>query len=122
MYIDNILDYSATFENYVAHVRVVLGLLPENHLYVKAEKCQFYQVAISFLGYWIIPQGVVMDERKFEVVRSWPLPSTIKGLQKFEVCQILLQLHKQLQLYRLSSHLKGGPRKLVWSPAANEAF
>jgi hypothetical protein len=42
MYIDDILIYSATLEDHIAHVQVVLGHLLETHLYVKAEKCQFH--------------------------------------------------------------------------------
>ena len=44
VYINDVLIYSATLEEHIAQVRIVLGHL-ENHLYVKAEKCQFHQVA-----------------------------------------------------------------------------
>jgi hypothetical protein len=56
VYIDNIQVYSAILEDHIDHVRVVLGCLLENRLYVKAEKCQFHQVTVSFLGYRISPQ------------------------------------------------------------------
>lgn len=42
-YIDDILVYSATLEDHIAHVRVVLERLLANQLFVKAEKCQFHQ-------------------------------------------------------------------------------
>lgn len=78
VYIDNILVYSATIEDHIAHVRVVLGRLLENRLYVKVS-----------LGYRIRPQGVMMDERKVE-----PVPTTVKGATTvFGVCQLLPPLH-----------------------------
>jgi hypothetical protein len=83
VYIDDILVYSATLEEHIAQVRVVLERFLANHLYVKAEKCQFHQEEVSFLGYQIGQQGVMMDERKVDAVRSWPVPTTIKGLQHF---------------------------------------
>lgn len=83
MYIDDMLIYSATLEEHIAHVRVVLGCLLENHLYIKAEKCQLHQAAVSFLGYRINLQGVVMEESKVDEFRSWPVPFIIKGLQRF---------------------------------------
>ncbi|XP_041740527.1 polypeptide N-acetylgalactosaminyltransferase 12-like [Coregonus clupeaformis] len=119
VYIDDILDYSATLEDHITHIRVVLGLL-ENRLYVKAEKCQFHQVAVSFLGYQVSPQGMKMNERKAEAV-----PTTIKGLQRFlEFANFYRRFIKYFSSIAspLTSLLKGGPHKLVWSPAADEAF
>ena len=85
VYIDDILVYSATLEDHIAHVRVVLERLLENHLYVKVLKCQFHQVAVSFFGYQISPQGVMMEERTVNAVRSWPVPTTIKGFLGFAI-------------------------------------
>lgn len=44
-YIDNILTYFLDEENHVKHVKAVPGRLLDNHLYVKAEKCEFYSGA-----------------------------------------------------------------------------
>jgi hypothetical protein len=38
LYIDDILIYSATFEDHISHVQEVLEHLLENHLYVKAAR------------------------------------------------------------------------------------
>ena len=51
MYINEILVYSATLEDHIAHFRVVPRRLLENHYYVKADKCKFHQVEVSFLEY-----------------------------------------------------------------------
>lgn len=82
VYIDDILVYSATLEDHIAHIQIVLERLLANQLYVKAEKCQFHQKDVSYLGYQISPQGVTMDV-KVDAVRSWPVPTTINGLQWF---------------------------------------
>jgi hypothetical protein len=70
-------------EEHIARVLVILELLLQNHLYFKAELCQLHHAAVSFLGYRISPQGVVMAERKVDAVRLWPVQTTIKGLQRF---------------------------------------
>ncbi|XP_038841161.1 uncharacterized mitochondrial protein AtMg00860-like, partial [Salvelinus namaycush] len=121
----NILGYLATLDDHIAHVRVVLECLLANHLYVKAEKGQFHQEAVSFLGYQIGTQGVMMDERKADAVRSWPVPTTIKGLQRFGgfanfYCRFIKTFRSIA--YLLTSLLKGGSRKLGWNSAADEAF
>jgi hypothetical protein len=76
---DDILIYLATLEEHIANVRLDLGCPLDNHLYVKAEKCQLHQAAVSFLGYRISQLGVVMEERKVDAIRPWPVPTTIKG-------------------------------------------
>ena len=49
VYIDDILIYSAARAEHVSLVRRVLGRLLEHDLYVKAEKCLFFQQSVSFL-------------------------------------------------------------------------
>jgi hypothetical protein len=94
------------------------------HLFVKAEKCQFHQRAVS-LGYQISPQGVRMGNKKVDAVRSWQVPTTIKGLHQFWgfaniYCHFIRNFSTATS--PLNSLLKDGPRRLVWSPAADEAF
>lgn len=50
VYIDDILVYSASFEEHVGHVRAVLSRLLTHRLFVQAEKCVFYQDSVTFLG------------------------------------------------------------------------
>ncbi|ETE60708.1 Retrotransposon-derived protein PEG10, partial [Ophiophagus hannah] len=53
------------------HVRLVLQLLCENHLFAKREKCQFAQTTIDFLGHRISPAGVEMDPEKIESLQAF---------------------------------------------------
>ena len=50
VYRDDILIYSATRAEHVSLVCKGLGRLMEHDLYVKAEKCLFFQQVVSFLG------------------------------------------------------------------------
>jgi hypothetical protein len=61
VYIDDILIYSATRAEQVSLVHTVLGRLLEHELYVKAEKCLFFQQSVSFLGYRLSESGVEME-------------------------------------------------------------
>ncbi|KAG1925598.1 hypothetical protein F2P79_025429 [Pimephales promelas] len=83
VYIDDILIYSNSLEEHVQHVRSVLQRLIQFHLYAKMEKCEFHQTSISFLGYVISQDGVAMDEKKVRGVVDWPIPQTVKELQRF---------------------------------------
>jgi hypothetical protein len=49
VYIYGILIFSTNLEDHFTHVQAVLESLLTNHLFVKAEKCQFHQGAGSLL-------------------------------------------------------------------------
>ncbi|CDQ95862.1 unnamed protein product [Oncorhynchus mykiss] len=83
VYIDDILIYSATRVEHVSLGGRVLGRLLEPDLYVKAEKCLFFQQSISFLGYRISTSGVEMESDRISAVRNWPTPTTVKEVQRF---------------------------------------
>lgn len=83
VYIDDILIYSNSLEEHVNHIRLVLQRLISQQLYAKAEKCEFHQTSVSFLGYKISPEGVAINDSKVQAVLKWPQPNTIKELQGF---------------------------------------
>jgi hypothetical protein len=64
-------------------VRSALGRLLEHDLYVKQEKCLFFQQSVSFSGYLISTEGVEMEEQCVSAVRSWPIPNCVKAVQRF---------------------------------------
>lgn len=80
-YIDDILIYSVSYDEHVKHVRMGLASLPQHRLFMKAEKCEFHQDSIMFLGYVISHKGVEMDEGEVRIVTEWPEPTTV--LQRF---------------------------------------
>ncbi|KAI2644866.1 Transposon Ty3-I Gag-Pol polyprotein [Labeo rohita] len=82
-YLDDILVYSKMLEEHTQHVRAVLRRLLAHQLYCKLEKCAFHQHTTTFLGFVISSQGVAMDPQKLKAVRSWPLPTSLKQLQRF---------------------------------------
>ena len=79
VYIDDILIYSATCAK---HVSLVLGRLLEHDLYIKAEKCLFFQQSFSFLGYRLSETGVEKENDHISAVRNWPTPTTVKEVQR----------------------------------------
>jgi hypothetical protein len=50
VYIDDILIYSGSLEEYAEHLRKVFQRLRENKLYAKLEKCEFGVTEVDFLG------------------------------------------------------------------------
>ncbi|XP_060758382.1 uncharacterized protein LOC132869044 [Neoarius graeffei] len=124
-YIDDILIYSPDEKSHLEHVRDVLQCLLANHLYVKAEKCEFHQRQISFLGYIISAEGFSMDSAKVSAVISWPAPTSVKDLQRFlgfaNFCCHFIRGFNMIA-DPLMALLKKGSKCLQWNPSAEEAF
>ncbi|KAK1797536.1 hypothetical protein P4O66_000833 [Electrophorus voltai] len=70
-------------DEHVAHVKRVLQLLLENHLFVKMEKSTFYAQTISFLGLIVSHNVLCMDPAKGWVVENWPRPTSVHLIQRF---------------------------------------
>ena len=83
VYLDDIMIYSNSRAEHTRHVTEVLRALMGAQLWVKPEKCEFYQEEVNFLGYVVGRDGVRMDVEKVQVVLDWPRPASIKEIQLF---------------------------------------
>ena len=63
-FLDDILIYSDTLEEYRVHMRRVLEVLKGAGLTLKPQKCEFHKSSVKFLGVIISQDGVKMDPRK----------------------------------------------------------
>lgn len=64
---------------------------------MKKSKCSFAQQRLAYLGHIVSPNGVSTDQEKVQVVKDWPIPTSVKLLKGFpesdwilpQVCQTL---------------------------------
>jgi hypothetical protein len=61
VFLDDILIYSKSEEESEHHLRFMLQVLREHHLYSKLDKCSFYQEEIHYLGNIISVEGIAVD-------------------------------------------------------------
>lgn len=80
---DNILVFTKTEKENDKIVEEVLKWLKENDLFLKPEKCVFKQSEVEFLGLYIGPDGIWMDEVKTKVITEWPVLKRVKDVQRF---------------------------------------
>ncbi|WVZ53038.1 hypothetical protein U9M48_004029 [Paspalum notatum var. saurae] len=83
VFFDDILIYSATREDHLHHIRLVLELLQKDQWKVKLSKCTFATQQIAYLGHLISSQGVATDPSKISAVANWPTPTSGKELRSF---------------------------------------
>ena len=70
VYLNDILVYSKTYEEYIGYVRSILTTLRDIDLRIKLEKTKFYRYEVKFLRYIISREGLKMDLKKVEAIIS----------------------------------------------------
>ncbi|GJP75082.1 hypothetical protein CLOP_g5577 [Closterium sp. NIES-67] len=83
VYLDDILIYSRDMKQHIEHLRRVFEILQREQFYVKLSKSDFALEKVQFLGHMVSAQGVHVDPKKIEDVRTWKTPENVKELQQF---------------------------------------
>ncbi|KAH0657865.1 hypothetical protein KY289_026613 [Solanum tuberosum] len=83
VFIDDILVYSRSEEDYANHLRQVLQVLRDRQLYAKFSKCEFWLKSEAFLGHIVSDERIRVDSQKREVVKDWPRPTTPTEVRSF---------------------------------------
>jgi cleavage and polyadenylation specificity factor subunit 1 len=100
-------------------------VLQENGLTINPAKCVFAISSLNFLGHMVDEAGITPLPRHVAAVQDCPPPTDIKQLQRFLG---LINFYRRFlpavarTLQPLTDLLKGSPKVLLWSPAADAAF
>ena len=124
VYLDDILIFSPDEETHVEHVRRVLKRLLSNHLFAKAEKCEFHVSSVTFLGFIVSEDNIQMDPTKVSAVTGWPTPSTRKQLQQFlGFANFYRRFIRNFSSVAAPLHaLTSSKARFLWSLPADQAF
>ena len=83
VFIDDIVVYSKSKEEHEEHLRIVLWVLWEHHLYTKFHKCYFYKPQIHYLGHIISETGIAVDPEKIRAIEDWPTLTSVTDIRSF---------------------------------------
>ncbi|XP_014496254.1 uncharacterized protein LOC106757910 [Vigna radiata var. radiata] len=83
VYFDDILIYSKGLKEHLHHVRKVLILLRQHHLFANFDKCTFCQEMVIFLGFKVGKEGVHVDPSKIKAIQEWPILTTVGEVRSF---------------------------------------
>ncbi|XP_022858457.1 uncharacterized protein LOC111379330 [Olea europaea var. sylvestris] len=70
VFIDDILIYSRTKEEHAKHLRIILQVLKDEHLYAKFKKCKFWLDRVVFLRHLVSGEGISVDPNKVEAINN----------------------------------------------------
>nr|KYP57132.1 Retrotransposable element Tf2 [Cajanus cajan] len=83
VYFDDILIYSKSLSDHVDHLRQVLLVLRDNHLFANVDKCTFCVDNVIFLGFVVSKNGVHVDPEKIKAIQEWPIPTNVSEVRSF---------------------------------------
>lgn len=83
VYLDDILVYNKTKEEHAQHLHQILTTLRQHKLYAKLKKCELFQQKVEYLEHYISDKGIMVDSRKVNAVKEWPIPTNISELRSF---------------------------------------
>ncbi|XP_057432432.1 uncharacterized protein LOC130725200 [Lotus japonicus] len=83
VFFDDILVYSATWEEHLSQLEIVLQILEQQSITANNKKCHFAGRSVDYLGHLISENGVAVDPTKIESVVKWPVPKNVKGVRGF---------------------------------------
>jgi hypothetical protein len=86
VFFDDILIYSRTWDEHLAHLEEVLGIMQASwalSLYSKESKCEFGMRELLYLGHIISEHGVQVHRENIRAILDWPTPKNLTELKGF---------------------------------------
>jgi hypothetical protein len=126
VYIDDIIVYGSSEEEFLERLNKVLSRLAEYNVRLKPSKCYFGYSEITFLGHVFSKDGYSLSSERKQGVLSIPAPITLKQLRSFlGVVNFFRDFIPNLStmlapLSDLTKGIKRGP--IAWSPEAQIVF
>jgi len=85
-YLDDIIIYSETEEEHLAHIQQVFDRLREHNLRLKLKKCSFLKEETNYLGFVINKHGIQPEQKKVDVIKSLAPPTNVREVRSFIGC------------------------------------
>lgn len=123
VFFDDILIFSKSLSEHIAHLQIVLQLLQEHQLYAKLSKCVFAVQQVEYLGHIITSEGVSTDPSKVTAVADWPEPSTPTQLRGFlGLCGYYRRFVKNFGMIARPLHDVLRKDSFCWTESQTKAF
>ncbi|GFY44269.1 retrovirus-related Pol polyprotein from transposon 297 [Trichonephila inaurata madagascariensis] len=123
-YLDDIIEFSLTFNDHLRRLHCVLSCIQEAGLVLNPKKCYFGATEIKVLGHLVSGKGVKPDPDKLKAVNSFPTPKKIHDVRSFlGLCSYYRRFIKNLcfRAKPLQQLLKGDS-KFHWEKAQEDSF
>jgi hypothetical protein len=124
VFINDILVYLRSEEEYEKHLHLVLQKLQDHRLYAMLSKCEFWLKQVAFLGHIISKGGIYVDPSKIQDVLSWNAPTSVDEIWSF--LGLARYYHRFIKGFSKVSkpmtELLVKDRKFKWTPTCEASF
>ena len=123
-YFDDILIYSSSLDEHLAHIQAVFDRLRQHHLKLKLKKCKFMMQSTIYLGFVVGSNGINPDPEKVQATRDIPTPLTVTDVRAIiGTCSYYRRfIPKFSEIARPLIALTRKNIKFVWDAQCQEAF
>lgn len=83
VYVDDIIIYSATFDDHIRDLRAVFDRIRAASLRLKGKKCTFAAREVRYLGHVVDAVGIRPDPDKVAALVNMPVPTSVSALRSF---------------------------------------
>jgi hypothetical protein len=83
VYLDDVIVFSKSMKDHLAHVAEALTLLGSVGLSLKLKNCHFFAKTVDYLGHVIRPGRLGVAEKKTTALKTAPLPRSQTYLRSF---------------------------------------
>lgn len=83
VYLDDIIIFSRTFEDHLAHLNDVFSRLRSANVRLKPSKCSFARSSVEYLGHVVSRDGITPDPSKIRAVKEFPVPRCTRDVRSF---------------------------------------
>ncbi len=81
LYMDGLLIFRKDEQSHLRRIELVLSLPKDHELLLSPKKCEILKEEIAFLGLTVRKNGLRVDPKKVDMLKSWPKPSTLTGVR-----------------------------------------
>ena len=123
-YLDDVLVYSATPEDHIAHVRELFERFREAKLKLKDSKCNYLKKNIQYLGHLISGEGILPVKEKLESIREVSRPKNPKEIKQFLGLAGYYRkfIPKFSDVARPLTHLTRKDVEFIWTDVCERSF
>ena len=83
VYLNNIIIYLNSKEEYKKYIKWVLQRLYNKEILIVIKKCEFYTTKTNFIGFIIKLRRISIDLKKIKAIVNWQDPENVIGLRLF---------------------------------------
>lgn len=83
VYMDDVLVFSATFEQHLDRLGSVLRAIGDAGLILQPKKCLFAADSTTYLGHRVSADGIGPDPERVMAIAGFPVPSSLRQLRRF---------------------------------------